>query len=336
MDTIITNSTLISTIYDCLYSNREQLETKGITLKKFSHSFHVYFDLKKINQESSCVKYNVDGISVANIEANFTPDISLLRNNENVNVDEICLISMRLSTLFTCRELLLEILTLIDYDIGVVMFNMYNIIRNYEKEGKIFNKIIKDFEENKLNDYDIFKKNFKILKCHKEIMDSDKQIRKKQIDKFEKIQNDFTNNLEKIKNDFCKKRDLIESEQLIKYEFKYKMEICTDMFTEQKKQLTEKTLNIIREFENEIHHYESFDILKNRNNFIFDMLKVEQTLFSEIFNFISEETTLDKKTIYLKDNFIAIANIIHHYFQSFDYNLPYLIKSFTNKEVSCI
>lgn len=164
-----------------------------------------------------------------------------------------------------------------------------------------------------------------------------KKITEKDIENFNTILKEF-------------KEDETNDHDIFKYNFEklkyYKTEIdrrieCKKTFINKFENMKKNFNNIedlksIKEINYEVKKLENMNVL-DEENLIIDLINFEKTLFSEIFNFISENTTLDERTKYLKNNFIIIADDINDFFKGRLKNyLSRAIDEFIREKTKCI
>lgn len=306
------NTKVINEIWNLFCYFKEPLENNGIIIKNtdVGFNFRFSFNFEKINKDSLAIKHNVNGISFSAPERFFVPEVILLRDDEIVYVDEIIYNVKQLDSLFASRELLRTIFEIIGLDIFIEDNNYYNDV-DIEKEKKICNNILKDFEEHTTDENIEFANNFKILNHYIELSDN-----------IIEAETSFKENFEMIKKNF------IETTELVKNECPENSEIHNEEYLKIIDTLKSNTLSSIKKLEVKINYLKSLKS-KAEENFIISTIKFEKILFSEIFNCIPENSTINDRVKFLKNNYISISNMIHNTFSNrFGNDISYIIKDF--------
>lgn len=366
------NERIIYEISSSLFSIKEKLENNGIIISfvNFNTYFRIFFNLNKINKNSLAFKYKINEI-VFNLkdDENFSSEIYLFNNKKIIYIEEICGHIIYINNLlFGCKKLLKEIFKFIGFNIYVE--EIYYEDLQYKKYEHIFNNIIKNFETYNINNYSIFKKHFEILKIYNDKMNFSNDIEKQLMDEFKTFKIYFINVLLTEKNKFIHeknklkkyynficmkinnsldkiKKKIITPEEKIEFEnikkeyeiilnnLKSNIEIYENKYFQNKCILKEKTINFLKNLENKSKNLENMG-LDLKKNFILSTLFFEKILFSETFNCISENTTIDGTTEFLKDIYIKISYKIYKYFDNeMGKNISYSIKNFIFYNIEC-
>lgn len=337
------NTNIINKIWNIFYSIKELLKQKGIILLNIKDfNFIINFDLKKINKNSFAFTNNIDGLLFSVSKNFFPPNIILLRNNEITYIDEIFLNEKKLNSLFVCRELLKEIYCLIGID-NYILQDDYSK-KATEEDEKIFNKIVKEFKKDPLNDVDDFKKNFLLLNFYMEIINNNIKIEKKLFNTFEYNQKEFIDICERNTTKYLAKKNILkENYKTLKSSYKNyatnvktikcNIEINNQEYLNNKKKLIKNVHKSMQLLKNHIEYINSINH-ELKEEFIFDTINFEKILFSEVFNIIPENITINNRIEFLKNIYILITNKIYDYLSfGLKNNIFYKIDDFVSNEL---
>lgn len=288
------NSKLVGTSWDVLSHMMDKLKLCGIILRDYDDglSFEVKFDFKKINLNSQAIKNNITRVIFAQsqqIYKTFIPEIIIIKNNEFSEIK-------KLDSLFPVKDFLIHIF-------DIVNIKYYKEENDKNKEN--IDKIIKNFEEPCL-----FKECFEYLKMYIDI-----------IDKNNKNKEDITSDIDETFNKFLKYYNKLNETDInlsSKENFFKRLKESIQIVEPSKNIIKKKKLNeTFKSILNTIKQTLDNFIFSNETlnkNFLVHNIKLEKTIFSEIFNFENEVLEIDEELNFLKCNYIYYAKKIQKSF----------------------